>query len=336
MKSMVVRSLRELEIKDVPEPELTEETVIVDTKLTAIVRESVGIWNGSDPRVKTDNPDNPLYRGYPITLGGELVGEVVAVGAAVDGIMVGDRLAAWGHYNQRLQLHPDNCQKLSAKVDSEAGVSIFWSGTTLHVVRRAQIVLGDNVVVVGQGPLGLSVTRWAELAGSGQVIAVERVPERLALAERFGAMVTLNPDKVDVCQAVLELTDGRGADIVINATTSAEAFEFCMRLVRKKGRLVILSWHTQPVTIHDLTTDFYHKELEIIGSEANGPPGSLQSPWVRWTWPESMRYIERMIATGKFDPKPLITHRFPPERVVDALQLVEKHPQKVLKAVIEW
>lgn len=336
MKSMVVSALRQLEIEDIPEPELTDDTVIIDTKLTVIVREPVGIWNGSDPRVKGDNPDNPLYRGYPITLGGELVGQVIAVGTAVEGITAGDRLATWGHYNERLQLNPDNCQKLSASVDSEAGVSMFWSGTTLHAVRRAKIVLGDNVVVVGQGPLGLKVTRWVELAGAGQIIAVERVPERLALAKRFGATSVLNPDGVDVHQAVLDLTDGRGADIVINATTSAQAFEFCMRLVRRKGRLVILSWHTQPVTIHDLTSDFYSKELEIIGSEANGPPGSLQSPWVRWTWPESMRYIERMMATVKFDPKPLITHRFPPEQIVDALQLVEKHPEQVLKAVIEW
>ena len=132
MKSMVVNGLRQLEIEDIPEPELTDDTVIADTKLTVIVREIVGLWNGSDPRVKAESPDHPLYQGYPVTLGGELVGEVVEVGAAVEGIDVGDRLATWGHYNERLQLHPGNCQKLSPNVESEAGVSIFWSGTTLH------------------------------------------------------------------------------------------------------------------------------------------------------------------------------------------------------------
>ena len=339
MKALMIRGPRDLHIEDVPDPELTDDTAILRTQLSVIVRTSVMEWEGSDPRTRAESPTNPLFRGLPYILAGESVGEVVAVGSKVDSLKVGDRVAASWRYAERHRISSaasGGWVKLSANVDAESGISLVWGATTLHVVRRAQITLGDNVVIVGQGPLGLQVTRWVAMTGAEQVIAVERVGSRLALSKRFGATSVLNPDEVDVHKGVLEMTGGRGADVVINATTSAAAFEFCLRLARKKGRVAVLSWHTQPITIHDLTHDFYTKELEIIGSEAHGPPDELQSPWVRWTRGENMRYVERMMAAGKFDTKPLITHRFAVEKVEEALRLVDEHPDQVLKAVLVW
>ena len=339
MRSLVIPEKGVVRVEQIAKPRVSNDTVVVRTKLTVILREHVGQWNGSDPRVRVENRQNPLFRGYPYTMTGEAVGEVDEVGPDVTDLKVGDLVASSWPHNERHPLAVMKSRgwvKLSPGLDPEVAVSVVWGATTLHVVRRAQITLGDNVVIVGQGPLGLQVTRWVAMAGAEQVIAVERVASRLALSKRFGATSVLNPDEGDVHKGVLEMTGGRGADVVINATTSAAAFEFCLRLARKKGRVAVLSWHTQPITIHDLTHDFYTKELEIIGSEAHGPPDELQSPWVRWTRGENMRYVERMMAAGKFDTKPLITHRFAVEKVEEALRLVDEHPDQVLKAVLVW
>ena len=99
---------------------------------------------------------------------------------------------------------------------------------------------------------------------------------------------------------------------------------------------MVLSWHTHPITINDITQDFYNKELEIIATRAGGPSASAKSAYVRWTGDESQKYIEKMVASGRFSPASLITHRFPVEKVNEALRTVEDRPDAVIKAVLEW
>ena len=122
---------------------------------------------------------------------------------------------------------------------------------------------GDNVLILGQGPMGLLVTAWVALTGAGQVIAADRYARRLETARQMGATTTLNASETDVAAAVRELTGGIGADVVIDAGNTPATFALALELAREKGRVVVLSFHTQPITIQDITRDFYHKELDI-------------------------------------------------------------------------
>ena len=335
MRSLVIHGVRDIRIDEIDGPELTDDTIIAQTKTASILMENVGMWNGLDPRVR-GNELNPLLRGYPMTMAGEIVAEVVEVGRNVDSVGIGDRLVSYTAYDELHALIPGAWTAVGADMPLDAAISLPFSGTTLHCVRRARVVVGDNVAVVGQGPMGLLVTQWLQIAGAGQIIVTDNFEERLRLAASSGATSCLNPGEVDVHEAVLELTDGRGADIVINATNSPHAFEFAMRLARDQGRVVVLSWHTHPITINDITQDFYNKELEIIATRAGGPSASVKSAYVRWTGDESQKYIEGMVASGRFSPASLITHRFPVEKVDEALRTVEDRPDAVIKAILEW
>jgi 2-desacetyl-2-hydroxyethyl bacteriochlorophyllide A dehydrogenase len=271
-----------------------------------------------------------------MTMSGEQVCEVVEVGRNVESVDIGDRVVSYAPYDELRALSPGAWPAVDKNVALDAAISLPFAGTTLHCVRRARVVVGDNVAVIGQGPMGLLVTQWLEIAGAGQIIVTDNFEKRLQLAASMGATSCLNSQETDVYETVFELTDGRGADIVINATNSPQAFEFAMRLARDQGRVVVLSWHTHPITINDITQDFYNKELEIIATRAGGPAPSAKSAYVRWTGDESQKYIEKMAVSGRFAPGNLITHRFPLEDVDEALRTVEEKPESVVKAVLEW
>ena len=98
---------------------------------------------------------------------------------------------------------------------------------------------------------------------------------------------------------------------------------------------MVISWHTQPVTIPDITRDFYHKELQIIATRAGGPSVPRNS-YVRWTGWESQQFIARLMSEGRFDPAPLVTDKLPLEQFEEALHRVEKQQDKTLKALVTW
>jgi len=233
-------------------------------------------------------------------------------------------------------VRPGQWVKLSPEVSDEAAVSLPFGTTALQCVRRAQIGLGDNVLVLGQGPMGLLVTAWVALTGAGQVIAADRYARRLETARQMGATTTLNASETDVAAAVRELTGGPGADVVIDAGNTPATFSLALELAREKGRVVVLSFHTQPITIQDITRDFYHKELDVLATRATGPGSSYRSPYVRWTSGENMRLVERFMAQGRLHPERLITGRLPLAQIEAGLAQIETEPERVVKLLVEW
>ena len=333
MRSVVIAKANDVRIVEVGEPPPTDDVVLVRTRFCSLLMETAALADGSDPRVA--GPDNPLYRGYPMTMAGEVAGEVVEVGWKITSLKPGDRLVTYGPYTEVHSIQPDAWTKLSDDVSWEAGISVPFSSTALHCIRRAKVGIGDNVVVVGQGPMGLLVTRWAAIAGAGRVIACDMVPERLDLAARMGATHTLNPADGDLESAVKDLTAGRGADVAVDAGNTPTTLDLAMRLARDKGRVVVLSFHTRPITVHDITRDFYNKELDVIATRAGGPSAAHESSYIRWSAADNQRLVERYMSDGRFDPSPLLTDRVPLADIDDALHRI-RVDKSVVKILAEW
>jgi L-iditol 2-dehydrogenase len=146
----------------------------------------------------------------------------------------------------------------------------------------------------------------------------------------------LHPAETDLHSTVRDLTDGLGADVVIDAGNSPATLPLAMELARDKGRVVVLSWHTQPITIEDITKDFYHKELEIIATRAGGPSHAYRSPYLRWTGRENQLLIARLMAEGRYDPSPIVTHRVPIGEAVMGMEQLLREPATTMKLLIEW
>jgi threonine dehydrogenase-like Zn-dependent dehydrogenase len=296
--------------------------------------ENVGLHSGADPRLKASG--NPLYRGYPITQAGEVLAEVVEMGADVAYLAIGDRFVSYSSFDEYHAVAPDAWTRVDASVTDATAISAPFSGTALHCVRRSSIEIGDDVAIIGQGPMGLLVTQWAKVAGAGRIIVADLNQKRLQVARQMGATHTINASKEDGKKLLYEITENNGPDVVIDAGNTAATFPLALDLARNQGRVVVISWHTQPITIEDITRDFYHKELEIIATRATGPSQAYRSPYLRWTGVESQRLIARMMADGRFDPSPLITDTLPFDQFYEALRRVEEEQQKTVKVMVTW
>lgn len=334
MKRLITVGPRQGAVVEVDPPTLREDRILLKTRAVSVLMENVGLHTGADPRLKA--PSNPLYRGYPIAQAGEVLGEVVEVGQAVQGVAVGDRFVTYANFDEYHAVAPTAWTPIAAGVSSAAAISAPFAGTALHCLRRAHLAIGDDVVIVGQGPMGLLVTQWAKFAGAGRVIVADLNPKRLEVARQMGATHTIHAGQQDVKRVLYEITENNGPDLVIDAGNTAATLPLAMDLARVQGRIVVISWHTQPITIEDITRDFYHKELEIIATRATGPAQAYRSPYLRWTGWESQRLIARLMAEGRFDPSPLITDKLPLDQFQEALRRVEKEQDRTVKVLVEW
>jgi threonine dehydrogenase-like Zn-dependent dehydrogenase len=321
-------------IDEEPEPALAPGRIKVRIRYCSVVMENVGLYTGSDPRLR--QPGNPLYRGFPQYQAGEIIADVVEVASDVQGVQVGDRYASYAAYREVQVIAPDAWTKIHMGVPAEAAISQAFSGTTLHAVRRAHLEIGDDILIIGAGPMGALLAPWSRLAGAGRIIVADLYPRRLEIARRLGATHVVNPRESDLAAAVQEISEGNGPDVVFDAGNTASTFPLALELARPQGKVVVLSWHTQPITIADITKDFYHKEIEIIATRASGPAATYRSPYLRWTSRESQQLIARWMGEGRFDPSPIVTGRRPLAEFVAAMEALQQHADQHLKTLIEW
>lgn len=324
----------DLRIEEVPEPEPTPDAIVLKTRWSSVVAENIGIFTGSDPRLKAVG--NPLYRGYPLPQAGEMIAEVIGVGKEVDGVQMGDRYVAYGDYEELHVVRPEAWTRVERRIPAESAISLPFSGTTLHCTRQADVGIGDNVFIIGQGPMGAMVTAWMALSGAGRVIVADKYAARLAVGRKFGATHTVETGERDLEEAVADALEGEHLDVIVDAGNHPATLPLAMETAQEQTRIVVLSWHTSPITIEDITGDFYTKELKIIATRAGGPPHRYRSPYLRWTGTENLRLIARFMAEGRYDPAPLVTHRMKLDRFVDAIAQLRDHPPETMKVLLEW
>src|SRR5690242_5935842 len=194
--------------------------------------------------------------------------------------------------------------------------STGFSGAEAGGVR-----IGDTVVVFAQGPIGLCATAGAKLMGAAQVVGVESDPVRLAMSKRMGADVTLDYTKVDVVDEVMQLTGGYGADVAIEALGTQPTFETALRTLRPGGTLSSLGVYSGKLQIPYEAFAAGLGDHRIVTTLC---PGGK----------ERMGRLIAMVRSGRFDPTPLLTHRFPLSQIGEAYRLFSNRLDGVLKVTI--
>ncbi len=167
-------------------------------------------------------------------------------------------------------------------------------------VTNAQVAPGDTVVVVGAGPVGLASVITAQLFSPTHLVVVDPTPTRLDAAKRLGATVTVS-DAQQAREAVAELTEGRGADAVIEAVGIPETFELCTELVRAGGHVANVGVHGKPVTLHLESLWIRNVTITTGLVDTNSTPRLL-----------------RMMAAGQLSAVGLVTHRYGIAEMMDA------------------
>lgn len=253
----------------------------------------------------------------PLALGYCNAGTVIEVGAGVTGFVPGDRVASNGKHAEIVSVPANLCARIPDGVSSEAAAFTVAGAIALQGIRLAAPTLGETVVVTGLGLVGLMAVQLLRSHGC-RVLGIDYDPEKLALAATFGAETVDLSAGADPVAAATAFSRGRGVDAVIvtASTKSSEPMHQAALMCRQRGRIVLVG-----VTGLELSrADFYEKELTFQVSCSYGP-GRYDPDYeerghdypvgfVRWTEQRNFEAVLDMLADGRLDVAPLISHRF--------------------------
>jgi threonine dehydrogenase-like Zn-dependent dehydrogenase len=196
-------------------------------------------------------------------------------------------------------------------------------GTVIYACKRLPNVMGKDAVVIGQGSAGLFFDFMLRRMGAERVIGLDLKEARVAAGLKFGATHTVNNAHVDALQAVSEITEGRLADLVIEAAGTAESINLTPHLVKVGGNVLLFG-----VPPHHFEFDYGSLFRKYCYTTSSGASASEPGR-------KSFHMALALIATGAIDVLPMLTHRFPFDRVLKAYELARTRDDGVIKIVIE-
>jgi alcohol dehydrogenase len=343
MRALVYNGPADKAWTDVPDPTILDATdAIVGVDTTTICGTDLHILKGDVPEVASGR-----------ILGHEAVGVVEAVGAAVTTVRPGDRVLVScisscgrcrycreGHYGQcrggggwvlghlidgtqaeyvRIPYADTSLYKLPASVSDDEAVMLSDIMPTSYEVGviNGTVRPADFVAIVGAGPIGLAATMTSRLFSPRHVVAIDLADSRLEMAKQFGADETINSGRDDAVTRVKAMTDGLGADVVIEAVGVPETFELCTMLVRPGGHVANIGVHGKPATL--ALDKLWAANVTIT----TGLVDTYSTPT-----------LLQMVASGQLSAKPFGTHQFALADIEQAYETfanaAESHALKVV------
>ena len=347
----------EIRVQSVPAPALKPGYILVRTRYSLISagteRASVSSRKSSLVRRARKQPDLVLkvldqVRQYGVlqtirrvrgvldsytAMGYSVAGEVVATGSEGGELKPGDRVACMGagsaNHAEYVLVPKNLCAKVPPTVPLDHACFTTVGAIALQGVRQAEPTVGETVVVIGLGLLGLITVEILKASGC-RVIGLDLDPAAVRKAREIGADVAVHRSESDPLNIVRSFTQGVGADAVIitAATASSDPVRLAGDLSREKGRVVIVG----DVGMDVPRASFYRKELELRLSRSTGPGrydpdfeekgGAYPLGYVRWTETRNMQEFLRLIAEEKIDLAPLKTHEFPVSEAKKAFTVI--------------
>jgi threonine dehydrogenase-like Zn-dependent dehydrogenase len=342
MRAVVYRGIERVEVAEVPDPVLLEPSdAIVRVGLTAICGSDLHLYHGKAPLEPGD------------TIGHEAIGVVDAVGSSVKRFAPGDRVVVsfdiacgdcWFCRKGQTQLCEDfgflgygvfggslggaqaellrvpvadvNLLAVPEGLEDDRALFVGDALTTgVYAAGLAEISDGDIVAVVGAGPVGFFCAQ-AALPSAASVLALDLDPSRLSIAERIGA-IPVDVSARNAQTAVDEHTQGRGADVVIEAVGTPAAFERSVDIVRRGGTVVVMGVYTSEVVQAQIGV-WWVRALQVRFAGT--------TPVHAW-WQRAMAEVQ----AGRLDPLPIVSHRLPLDEAAHGYELFDtKQATKVL------
>ena len=315
MRAAVVTGAGKLKIDRVPVPEPGAGQVRIRLEGCGVCASNLTPWEG---------PEWMEFPTEPGALGHEGWGVVDAVGEGVSGLRPGDRVGALsGHaYAQYDLANASDVVKIPEAL-KDAPLPLEPFGCAFNIFRRSDVQPGQTVAIVGIGFLGAILVRLASNAGA-RVIGISRREESLDLARRMGAAETIPMhDHSQIIERVRELTGGTFCDRVIEAVGKQWPLDLAAELTREGGRLVIAGYHQDgPRQVNMQLWNW--RGFDVANAHERDPAVSVRG----------MREAVEAIERGIIDPADLVTHRYPLDRLDEALNATRDRPGNFVKAVV--
>ena len=341
MKAAVWLGDNHVEVREVPIPEIGEEEALLKVRAAGVCATDFHIISGKLKIGKTPNVQ-----------GHEICGEVVKINSKRTDIPVGQRCVVAtsigcgycdycregkqyicndsseigyyphnGGYAEYVKVPVSAIVPISDKVSDKAGAILESTVCPTESLMRIGIPFAGSVVVAGTGPAGLAFIMVAKLMGAGKIIVLVRDEKSTVRAFKYGATHVVNIKNENPVQEVLDITDGKKADVVIEATGAKPMIEMMPDYVKKGGNIILYG-----IPGDDEQIVFPVKKMIVEEISVHGAVGNTKA------WYPLAKMIER----GKLDLEQLVTHEFKLEDINKAFDLYRNHDKTLIKAIIKF
>jgi len=340
MKAIITYAQGDYRLEEIDVPSINEEEILIKVEACGICAGDLKAYHGA-PSL-WGGSGNPPYIKAPVIPGHEFLGEIVDIGTSVNGnFKIGDRVISeqivpcgeckfcktgryWMCQKHDVYGFQNNVNggmaeymkfpkealnfKVPKDIPLEKAILIEPYACSKHAVDRANISNEDFVVLSGAGTLGLGMVSAIKLRNPQKLVVLDLKDNRLTLAKNFGADLVLNPAKVNVVEKIMELTEGYGCDIYIEATGHPASVQQGLECIRKLGTFVEFSVFKDLVEA-DWSIIGDRKELNILGSHLS---------------PYCYESVINWIANDSMLTEGVVTHKFPLEKWKEAFETAER------------
>jgi len=317
MRAAILTAPGQIEVRQVARPEPGPGQVRLRLEGCGVCASNLTPWAG------------PEWMQYPTeagALGHEAWGFVDALGEGVEGLSIGDRVAALS-YKSYAEYDLADAEAVVRLPEALAGQPFPGEplGCAMNIFRRSEIEAGQTVAIIGIGFLGAILTKLATDAGA-RVIAISRRPFSLDLARRMGAAETIPmDDHYAIIEQVKGLTGGTFCDRVIEAVGKQWPLDLAGELTRERGKLIVAGYHQDgPRQVNMWLWNW--RGIDVINAHERDPKIYVQG----------LREAVDAIASGRLDPSSLYTHAYPLDRLDEALNATRDRPDGFLKALVTY
>lgn len=306
------------------------------TELTAYRGSNVYLHKQWDAGRRLFLPAETPTKQYPVRdLGYEEVGEIVEVGREVSRVKIGDLVyGTWFHRTHHIATEEYAANRLlPTGLEPILGIYSHMIAIALNGILDAAIRLGETVAVFGLGVPGQIVAQMAKRSGA-TVIGVDLIPARRAKAVELGAADhVLDAREGQIAERIKEMTDGRGADVCIEASGAYPALHEAIRAAAYSAKVVALGFFQGQGLGLDLGEEFHHNRINVVCSQIAGVGPELT---YRWNRDRLVRTGMRLQAEGVLRLRPLITHVVPWRQAAEAFRLLDQEPEAALQVVLDF
>lgn len=322
---LVFTGKQEVSLETFELPELGPKNVRIRNAVTLM---STGTENIVFNRLFDPGTNWDKWVKYPFYPGYTAVGVIESVGAEVTKWKVGDRVASRTSHASQVVVKEADCFALPAELPFEKAVWFALAKIAFRGACAAQYEFGDEVLIIGAGPIGQMSIRWARAAGALSILVVDAVPDRMAMAKTGGATAVIAQPIAEARAAILEANGGRLPRVVIDSTGNAAVFSAALGLAADRGTVVILG-DTGTPTQQALTGDVINRGLTVRGAhDIHDTP--------KWTDATITRLFTQLASDGRFSLEGLNTHFFKPEQFAEAYGIANRDRAKTMGILFDW
>src|ERR1043166_420814 len=272
--------------------------------------------------------------GFPLKYGYSNVGRVTAAGAGINPEWEGRHVFSFHPHESHFLKPLNEVFPVPAGLSCEEAALLPNMETAVNFLMDGRPLLGEQVVVFGQGVVGLLTTALLSRTLPARLVTLDRYPLRRAKSLALGAHASLDPESPDAparLDSLLHSEHSRGADLVYELSGDPTALDAAVAVAGFGGRVVVGSWYGQKRVELNLGGRFHRDRIRLMSSQVS----TLAAEWTgRWTKARRLEVAWQMLR--QVGPAQLITHRFPVERAAEAYALLDRHPEEAIQVLLTY